>query len=141
MTALTAARNTKELGGSIFTGPVAAAVKCLTGGIAVRDAAGNLQPAITAVGLVTAGRFEETVDNTAGAAADVDVRYKAGVYRWANSPAADEISKAEIGDDCYLVDDQTVAKTDGTGTRSVAGKVVDVDTIGVWVATGLITSA
>jgi hypothetical protein len=31
------------------------------------------------------------------------------------------------------VDDQTVAKTDGTGARSVAGKVFDVDSGGVWV--------
>ena len=32
-----------------------------------------------------------------------------------------------------MVDDQTVAKTDGTGTRSAAGVVVNVDALGVWV--------
>ena len=73
MTALTAGRNTKERDPrSTWQGPVAAAVKCFAGGFAVRDSSGNLKPAVTATGLVVAGRFEETVDNTAGAAGDVD---------------------------------------------------------------------
>ena len=37
---------------------------------------------------------------------------------------------------CYVVDDETVAKTNGTNTRSRAGVVVDVDAQGVWVTTG-----
>jgi hypothetical protein len=41
------------------------------------------------------------------------------------------------GNDCYLVDDQTVAKTSATNTRSVAGKIVDVDSQGVWVKLGI----
>ncbi|MFB0515162.1 MAG: hypothetical protein ACETWG_00985, partial [Candidatus Neomarinimicrobiota bacterium] len=36
----------------------------------------------------------------------------------------------------YIVDDQTVAKTDGTGTRSPAGFIEDVDSNGVWVLVG-----
>ena len=43
------------------------------------------------------------------------------------------IAAADIGNNCYVVDDQTVAKTNGTNSRSVAGKVHDVDAIGVWV--------
>jgi hypothetical protein len=47
------------------------------------------------------------------------------------------ITRAEIGDDCYIVDDSTVAKTNpGGNTRSVAGKIVDVDAKGVWVRIG-----
>ena len=38
-----------------------------------------------------------------------------------------------MGSDCYIVDDQTVAKTNGGATRCVAGKVWDVDAEGVWV--------
>ncbi len=56
-----------------------------------------------------------------------------GIFAYENSSAADEITKADIGKDCYIVDDQSVAKTDGTGTRSVAGKVFDVNSHGVWV--------
>jgi hypothetical protein len=61
------------------------------------------------------------------------VRIQRGCFRFANSTAGDAITNADRYADCYIVDDQTVAKTDGTGTRSVAGKVVDVDSIGVWV--------
>jgi hypothetical protein len=50
-----------------------------------------------------------------------------------NSSDADAISTANIGADCYIVDDQTVALTNGTNTRSVAGKIFDVDSAGVWV--------
>ncbi|CUH67985.1 hypothetical protein TG4357_03322 [Thalassovita gelatinovora] len=50
-----------------------------------------------------------------------------------NSAAADEITIADIGNKAYAVDDQTVAKTDGTATRSPAGIIDDVDANGVWV--------
>ncbi len=134
---LTADRNTREAAGRIYSGPVAAAVKCFAGAMLVRDASGNVKPAVTATGLVAVGRCEKYVDNSSGAAGDVDVPYKPGVFRWANSSAADAITKAEIGDDCYIVDDLTVAKTDGSSSRSIAGKIVDVDANGVWVATGV----
>lgn len=48
-----------------------------------------------------------------------------------------KFTAADIGSDCYIVDDQTVAKTNGTNTRSVAGKIMDVDAQGVWVRSGL----
>lgn len=137
MSALTADRATAERQGDEFSYDVAAAVVCLAGGIAVLDAAGNVKPAVVATGLVCAGRFEETVDNSAGAAAAVKAKVRSGVFRYGNSAAADAITKAEIGDNCYLVDDQTVAKTDATATRSAAGKIVDVDSAGVWVRMGL----
>ena len=50
-----------------------------------------------------------------------------------NSAAGDAITRAEIGDVCYIVDDETVAKTNGTSTRSAAGTIRDVDAQGVWV--------
>ncbi len=56
-----------------------------------------------------------------------------GCFRFANSAAADLIALADIGADCYVVDDQTVAKTSASNTRSIAGKVRDVDAAGVWV--------
>lgn len=137
MAALSADRATAERAGEEASYDVAAAVVCRAGGIAVLDAAGNVKPAVTAVGLVCAGMFPETVDNSAGAAAAVKAKVRAGVFRFANSAAGDAITKAEIGDTCYLVDDQTVAKTDGAATRSAAGKIVDVDNAGVWVRIGL----
>ena len=66
-------------------------------------------------------------------AGDLTVDYRPGVYRFANSSGADAIAKADIGAKCFIVDDQTVAKTDGTGTRSPAGIIDGVDANGVWV--------
>lgn len=135
MTALTAARNTKERAGDVLDYPVKAAVKPIQGGIAVLNA-GYAAPGTTATGLVAVGRFEETVDNSAGADGDLKVRVKSGTFKFANSSAGDLIAQADVGADCYIVDDQTVAKTNGTNTRSVAGKIIAIDTDGVWVKIG-----
>jgi carbonic anhydrase/acetyltransferase-like protein (isoleucine patch superfamily) len=95
------------------------------------------QPGAVAVGLIVRGLAQEQADNSAGAAGDVTVESQPGVFPFANSAAGDAITRAEIGDDCYIVDDSTVAKTNpGGNTRSVAGKIVDVDAKGVWVRIG-----
>ena len=137
MSALTGSRNTKEAIGSIHHYPMAAAVIAYAGGLAVLDAAGNCKPGVTATGLVAVGRFEQDVDNSAGLAAAKNVPVKSGVFRYANSSSTDEITKAEIGDNAFIVDDQTVAKTSGSATRSIAGQIVDVDDLGVWVKLGM----
>lgn len=131
--ALTAERYISRQDGVINHDPVAATTKIYGGGIVVLNAAGNAVPATTATGLIVRGVAIATVDNTAGAAGDLQVETRKGNFRFKNSAAADLIARAEIGDTCYLVDDETVAKTDGTGTRSAAGKIEDVDTDGVWV--------
>ena len=61
------------------------------------------------------------------------MRVRRGVFQFQNSSAGDLIALANLGADCYIVDDQTVALTNGTNTRSVAGKIRDVDAGGVWV--------
>lgn len=134
--ALTAARNTPERAGNVDAYPVAASTTCYQGGIAVLNA-GYSEPGSTATGLVAIGRFEETVDNSAGADGAVSARVKPGRFRFNNSASADLIAQADVGQDCYIVDDETVAKTDGTGTRSRAGKIAAVDANGVWVDLGL----
>ena len=134
--ALAKDRNTAERTGDLISAGVTAAKKCYAGGIAVLDGSGNIKPGVTGVGLACVGRFEEYVDNSAGAAGAVTATAKRGTFRFANSAAADAITAAEIGDVCYIVDDQTVAKTSGTATRSVAGVIMDVDSAGVWVQMG-----
>lgn len=130
---LTADRNTPRREGEEMSLNVAAAKKIYAGSIVARDASGNATPGAVATTLLGMGRAEEYVDNSAGAAGDKIVRVRKGVFRYANSAAADEITTADIGKECYIVDDQTVAKTDGTSTRSIAGRIYDVDTAGVWV--------
>lgn len=132
MTALAADRNTPRRQGDILNGPLAASVAIFVGAIVMRNAAGYLTKGAAATGLVGVGVAQER--RTGGAAAgDERLNFRDGTFRLANSGGADEITIADIGTPCFAVDDQTVAKTDGTGTRSVAGFVADVDAVGVWV--------
>lgn len=134
MAALTADRNTVSREGTDFEFPVAAATKLFAGSIVGFNAgAANASKGVTSTTFKTAGVAVEQADNSAGAAGDIRVKVRRGVWRFANSAAGDQITVADIGSDCYVVDDQTVAKTNGTNTRSVAGKVRDVDASGVWV--------
>lgn len=134
MTALTADRNTPAwAGGSHRSGDVAASTTIHAGALLMRDASGNIVEGQTATGLTGVGRALERVDNSAGSAGDTVVAYDEGVFRYANSAGADEITKADIGNLAYAVDDQTVAKTDDTAARSKAGIVASVDGQGVWV--------
>jgi hypothetical protein len=133
MTALTGDRNTQRIAGDIRQGAVAAAVKIFAGAMVMRDASGNLTKGQTAVGLRGAGMATEQVDNSAGGAGDLNINFRTGIFRFANSTAGDEITAAEIGKVCYAVDDATVAKTSGPDTRSPAGIVAGVDESGVHV--------
>ncbi len=134
MSALTAARNTPERLGEVFGFPVKAATTVHQGSLVVLDA-GYAAPGRTATALVAIGRAEESA--TAVAAGDANVRVRSGIFKFANSAAGDLIAQADVGTDCYIVDDQTVAKTAATATRSRAGLIVAVESSGVWVQIGL----
>jgi hypothetical protein len=133
MVALTAERNTRFRSGDLRVEPMAATVKIWNGSLVMRNAAGFLTKGATATGCVGVGRAEKTVDNT-GAAGAASLEYRIGSFLFANSAAGDLITIADIGKACFIVDDQTVAKTDGTGTRSRAGIVDGIEANGaVWV--------
>jgi hypothetical protein len=136
MAALTADRSTPARPGVDYEYPVLASETIWAGSMVVLDSSGWAKGAVTATGLIPAGRAEARADNAGGANGAINVKVSRGVFRWLNSASADEITKAEIGDVCFIVDDQTVAKTDGSATRSKAGIIVDVDAVGVWVETG-----
>lgn len=133
MTAATQNRNTLSRLGARRALAVAASSMCYAGTIAVMNASGYAAPASTATGLIALGVFTRQVDNSSGADGDEVVEIERGFFRFANSAGADEITATDIGSLCYLVDDQTVALTDGTSTRSIAGIIDDVDDLGVWV--------
>ncbi|TIW26162.1 MAG: hypothetical protein E5V63_14800 [Mesorhizobium sp.] len=133
MAALTKGRNTLERSGDISEIPVKGATKIFAGALVAVDANGYAVPMSTATTLVGVGRAEKDADNSAGADGAINVRVGRGVFQYGNSAAADAITRSNIGSSCYGVDDQTVAKTNGTNTRSVAGKIHDVDANGVWV--------
>ncbi|MBI1201485.1 MAG: hypothetical protein GC182_03130 [Rhodopseudomonas sp.] len=132
MTALSADRNTPRAEGDIKS-LGAGAQLIYAGAIVMRNASGYAVKGATATGLVGVGRAEERVDNSGGSAGDLPIKVRPGIFRYANSASGDLITIADINKPCYAVDDQTVAKTDGTGTRSIAGFIDAVDSVGVWV--------
>jgi hypothetical protein len=139
MSALTVARNTPQKAGDVLGFPVKAGVRCFLGGLAVLSG-GYAAPATTATGLIAIGRFEADADNTGGANGAILAIVRRGIFKFANSASDDAITQADVGQDCWLVDDQTVAKTAAivstNPTRSRAGKVIDVESDGVWVQIG-----
>lgn len=133
MVATTQNRNTPSVSGHRRGYPVAAQALCLAGTIAVIEAGGQVKGGTTAPGLIAVGIFEHLVDNRVGADGEQNAQVLRGFARLENSAAADLITVADVGQRCYIVDNQTVAKTDGGGTRSIAGIVDSIDEIGVWV--------
>ncbi|MDZ4042907.1 MAG: hypothetical protein U1D96_05355 [Eubacteriales bacterium] len=132
---LTADRNTLRREGDILALGVAANVKIHAGALVVANAAGFAAPGSTALGLKAVGRAESQADNTGGANGAVTVEVLRGVFKFKNA-AADPVGLTHLLDDCYIVDDESVAATSGTATRSRAGKVLGIDPDGVWVEIG-----
>lgn len=132
MTALGTDRNTPRAAGSIKSLPMAVAL-IYAGAIVMRNSTGFATKGAVSTTLIGVGRANERVDNSGGSAGDLRIAVEPGVFRYGNSASTDAITIAEIGKPCYVVDDQTVAKTSGSGARSIAGFVYDVDAQGVWV--------
>lgn len=134
MTALTKDHDTPYRTGDQVSHPMKAGAKLYGGALVVLDAAGWAKPGVTATGLKTVGVCQRQVDNTGGADGDAYVLVGRGLFRFDNL-ATDLVDRTMINADCYVADDATVAATNGgnPATRSVAGKVVDVDADGVWV--------
>lgn len=133
MAALTDVRITPSRDAVIFNRAVAATKKIFEGSLVCLNATGFATPGAVATTLKADGIALKTVDNTNGADGAVSVETVKGTFRFDNSAAGDAITRADIGGTAYIVDDQTVAKTNGTNTRSAAGTIVDVDANGVWV--------
>lgn len=125
-------RNTPRRDGVLTAIAVAAATVCYAGGIACLTSGGTVQPGGVTGSLVALGVFDARADNSAGSAGDIKAEVRTGVFRFANSASGEALAVADIGKECFIVDDQTVAKT-GAGGRIVAGIVRDVDAQGVWV--------
>lgn len=129
---LDADRDTWSRDGVRRTAPVAAAKIIYAGAMTALDAAGFAAPPTAATDTVI-GRSCARFDNAAGGAGELSADVDTGTFRYANSAGGDEITRAAIGDDCFAVDDEAVALTNGGGTRPRAGTVFDVDAQGVWV--------
>ena len=127
MAALTAARDTPMRRPALrraFSVPAGSTV--YAGSMGALDA-GALKPASAVATLAVVGRVCTTQVGPGW------VEVERGVFRFDNQ-ADDAITAADIGKPCYVVDDQTLARTAGAGdARPKAGTVFDVDDGGVWV--------
>lgn len=144
MTAQTAGAARAKRTGATLVAPVKATAQIWAGslvaliaGIAVAGRA-----AANAAELATMEIAGVASDDVLGGVADGDTSVTVErdyVWPFSNSTAGDAITRADIGQRAFLVDDQTVAKTIGNGRRPIAGTIVDVDASGVWVrpASGL----
>lgn len=132
MAALTAEFDAPEVEGKFRSLALAAGVKILKGALVVLSG-GYAEPGVTGLGLIAAGRAEETVDNTGGAAGALSVRVRKGTFAWNAGAAGDAITAANIGQQAWIIDDNTVGLTNGGGggaaTRSVAGTIFDIDSV------------
>lgn len=118
-------QNTHEVLARVVVRPVKASTKIFGGAMVGVDASGNAMPAGLIAGgtLYCVGVSKAQADNSAGAAGDIDVRIERGIFPLNNSAAADAITAGDIGKLCYVVDDNTVAKTDGSAARCAAGRI------------------
>ncbi len=137
MAALSAARNTRRMISShdqIRTYGMATGVTIYQGSLVMIDA-GYLKPAAASTTGICAGRAMTTKTNS-GADGAVKMDVEEGTFKWA-ALGADPPVAADVGKQAYMATDQEVAKTDGTNTREAAGIIVQVDSDGIWVQSGL----
>lgn len=135
--ALAKDRNTAQASGDDFEYGQKGSTTIYAGGLVMLDASGRAVPGAAATGQIAVGVARARSVN-AGADNAVRVKVRRGAFWFKNSTSTDEITAAEIGDDCFIVDDEQVAKTNGSTTRSVAGKVLAIDTnLGVLVQIGI----
>ncbi len=142
MAALTAEKDVPELASGFsqrmedFGSGTFAASAVFKGALMVYDpSAQTIEPGGVDTDLIALGRAEESA-TTAEIAAGKKPKIRSGIFAFENSTAGDAIANTDAGATCYIVDDQTVAKTNGTNTRSAAGKIVKVSGGKVYVAVG-----
>lgn len=127
-------RDTKRRLGADVADPVAANTVIYAGTLYALNASGDAVPASAMATQRTRGVCQETVNNTGGAAGALIVNGRRdGLFNFKNSASGDLITRADIGNACYVVDDETVAKTSNSNARPVAGIVRDVNAAGVWI--------
>lgn len=124
--------------GETFAVPLAGDVVAYSGALICRDSAdsGLGKPGAVSTTLKPIGVAQRQVSSAGLADGAVSVTVRRGTWRFKNSAAGDAITAADIGGTAWIVDDETVAKTNGTDTRSAAGRIEDVDAQGVWVRVG-----
>ncbi len=131
MVALTQDRYTDERPGDEFVYQVDGGSRIYAGALVALDNRGYAEPATDAVNKTAVGVAQEAVNNTGGVDGALTVKVRRGVFKFDNVTGANIVERSDIGGNAYMVDDQTV-DTLATGS-SIAGKIVQVDSDGVWI--------
>jgi hypothetical protein len=132
MAALTGHRNTRRFGtGSTpdLSFATAASTTTYKGGLVGVNSSGYAVSASSSAALKIAGIDKYGTDNSSGSAGDKRTTVEQGCFHFQNSSGADAIAADDFGKPCYVVDDQTVALTQGEGStlRPLAGIIVGYD--------------
>lgn len=133
MTSIAKDRGLEKWAPDIIPVQLAAGVKVFYGTMIAINANGLGVPGSASLGLTFAGAAQATVDNTEGDDGEATVhvlRPSSYAFKWVNDGT---ISQAHLLKMAYMLDNQTVSATDGGATRSVAGRIVRVESDGVWV--------
>lgn len=107
---------------SEFVDPVAADTKLIKGGMYGLDADGNAVPLDSGSAAIARGEVMSTSDNTDGAAGDVKVRGRSGMFCFHVSGT---LNRTDIGNLVFALDDQTVSRDSDEGARPVMGLLLD----------------
>lgn len=104
-------------------GGAAASTTFYNGSLVMTNAGGYVT-----VGAAATGQFARGVCTTPkvspGSNGAVEVGWEEGDFEFESGTAGDALTVANIGDNVYIIDDNTVGATDGSSARSVAGKMV-----------------
>jgi hypothetical protein len=152
MAALTKERLVTRFGTELSDSPLALSIAANTviyQGALVVLVGGFATNAIVGTGLPVLGVARATYDNRIGAntiypglptgngvAGNIVGEFLKGTFLFANNPG-ELITNADVESLCFILDNQTVTRTNGTNTRSAAGKVRAVTPDGVAVLIAL----
>lgn len=129
--AITASQTVDRREGDKYQFPVAASTLIYQGGILAIDGNNRAVMASDAAARRVIGVAYGEVDNSTGAAGDLNCEAEVGIFKLANS-ATNAITDALIGRPCFVEDNDSVSAAPGTN-GVVAGIVRKVDSDGVWV--------
>lgn len=118
--------NKSKLFGSLGL-PTKAGKVFYSGASVAFDATGYLVPAAATAGLRTAGIADlgnrPSLDTTGLNDGDKLIDVKWGIFPRVNGTSTDACTQADVGNDVYLLDDQTISRLPGAG-RAIAGQLV-----------------
>lgn len=115
--------NGRRLPDSEFSDPVAADTKLIKGAMYGLDASGNAVSLTSGAAAVARGEVLYTQDNTDGAAGDLKVRGRSGVFTLHISGTLD---RTDIGNLVFALDNHTVTRDSDEGARPVMGELIDI---------------